>query len=198
MIVVVMRKLRGSRSTACLSLYFTALAVSDQCLLTTAVSWYWGDITFTFPASFYRHDLLCTIPDFLWYTSSLTSAWFLVTMTYQRVTSVVAPHRVGILCTVRRGRMVIAFIVSVACALNFHFLFTRTYSSKYGFCISVDGYRTSVGRCLDVSENFSWKVPSENFSWKVPSENFSWKVPSENFSWKVPSENFSWKVPRCV
>ncbi|KAL8606321.1 hypothetical protein ACOMHN_024216 [Nucella lapillus] len=107
MIVVVMRGLRASQSTACLSVYFTALAVSDQCLLMTATLWFWVDEVFSWPPSFYIYDLLCVVPKFVWYTCSVTSAWFLVAMTFQRVTSVVAPHRVGVLCTVGRAKIAI-------------------------------------------------------------------------------------------
>ncbi|KAL8569574.1 hypothetical protein ACOMHN_044712 [Nucella lapillus] len=134
MIVVVMRGLRASQSTACLSVYFTALAVSDQCLLLVSVLWYWVDMGFSWPPSFFVYDLLCTIPTFLWYASSLTSAWFLVAMTYQRVTSVVAPHRVGLLCTVRRGKIIIAAIVILATLINVHFMFTWTYWYEYREC----------------------------------------------------------------
>ncbi|KAL8606322.1 hypothetical protein ACOMHN_024217 [Nucella lapillus] len=88
MIVVVMRGMRGSQSTACLSVYFTALAVSDQCLLMTSVLWFWIDVVFSWPPSFFSYGLLCKLPKCVWYTCSVTSAWFLVAMTYQRVTRV--------------------------------------------------------------------------------------------------------------
>ncbi|KAL8606307.1 hypothetical protein ACOMHN_024202 [Nucella lapillus] len=139
MTVVVMRGLRASQSTACLSVYFTALAVSDQCLL-TSILWFWIDVVFTSPPSFYRFNLLCTVLYFAFYTSTQTSTWFLVAMTYQRVTSVVAPHRVGVLCTVRRGKIITATIGIVACGLNLHFLFTIVYSREYGGCASGEKY----------------------------------------------------------
>ncbi|KAL8606308.1 hypothetical protein ACOMHN_024203 [Nucella lapillus] len=139
MTVVVMRGLRASQSTACLSVYFTALAVSDQCLL-TSILWFWIDVVFTWPPSYYRFNLLCTVLYFVCYTSTQTSAWFLVAMTYQRVTSVVAPHRVGVLCTVRRGKIITATIGIVACGLNLHFLFTIVYSREYGGCASGEKY----------------------------------------------------------
>ncbi|KAL8606319.1 hypothetical protein ACOMHN_024214 [Nucella lapillus] len=135
MIVVVMRGLRASQSTACLSVYFTALAVSDQCTLVTSTLWLWIEGVFSWPPSFFVFDLLCTIPKFVWYVCPLMSAWFLVAMTYQRVTSVVAPHRVGVLCTVGRGKIVIAAIVIIACAINLHVLFTFAYRHEYKACL---------------------------------------------------------------
>ncbi|KAL8625980.1 hypothetical protein ACOMHN_012572 [Nucella lapillus] len=140
MTVVVMRGLRASQSTACLSVYFTALAVSDQCLLVSTVVFYWVDFVLTWPHSFFRYNILCMIQLFMTYTCSLTSAWFLVAMTYQRVTSVVAPHRVGVLCTVRRGKIIIATIVIVACMVNAHFTFSWSYQSEYGQCLTRDGF----------------------------------------------------------
>ncbi|XP_076439269.1 uncharacterized protein LOC143278123 [Babylonia areolata] len=149
MIVAVMQRMRrASKSTACLSLYFTALAWSDQCLLVVALPFYWVDKAFSWPPSFHRFDLLCWIPKFLWSITGITSAWFLVAMTYQRVTSVVAPHRVGVLCTVRRGKVIVAFIVVASCAQNVHFLFTWVYWPEYGQC----QYRQKYMYVLDVLE----------------------------------------------
>ncbi|KAL8597529.1 hypothetical protein ACOMHN_033400 [Nucella lapillus] len=149
MIVVVMRGLRASQSTACLSVYFTALAVSDQFFLLTAVLWFWIYMVFTWPPSFFRYDLLCTIPWFVWYTCCLSSAWFLVVMTYQRVTSVVTPHRVGVLCTVGRAKIIIAVIAVIACVLNHHFLYTFSYWPFYIECRSREKYQ-------DFIDLFTW------------------------------------------
>ncbi|KAL8608180.1 hypothetical protein ACOMHN_016635 [Nucella lapillus] len=135
MIVVVMRGLRASQSTACLSVYFTALAVSDQCLLTMFSLWFWTDKVFSWPPSFFYFNLLCTLPKFVWYSCSPASAWFLVAMTYQRVTSVVAPHRVGVLCTVNRGKIIIATIAIVALVTNFHTVFTFAYRYESKGCL---------------------------------------------------------------
>ncbi|XP_076435172.1 FMRFamide receptor-like [Babylonia areolata] len=134
MTVVVMRGMRSSQSTACLSVYFTALAVSDQCQLTTSVLFLWVNKTFSWPPYFFRYDLLCSLPKFVWNASGITSAWFLVAMTYQRVLSVIVPHRVGLLCTVGRGKIIVAAIIVIACALNVQFLFTYVYWPEYGQC----------------------------------------------------------------
>ncbi|KAL8606317.1 hypothetical protein ACOMHN_024212 [Nucella lapillus] len=149
MTVVVMRGLRASQSTACLSVYFTALAVSDQCLLLVGVVWYGVEAVFFWPPSFFKFDLLCTVPYFVFYTCSLTSAWFLVTMTYQRVTSVVVPHRVGVLCTVGRGKFTIAFIATIACGMNFHVLFTFAYQQDHTECSYQETY-------VDFIYMFTW------------------------------------------
>ncbi|KAL8606310.1 hypothetical protein ACOMHN_024205 [Nucella lapillus] len=134
MVVVVMRGMRASQSTACLSVYFTALAVSDQFLLTIAVVWFGVEAVFSWPSSFFKFDLLCTVPYFVFYLCSWMSAWFLVAMTYQRVTSVVTPHRVGVLCTVRRGKIIVAAILVITIGINFHILFTFAYQHDYKVC----------------------------------------------------------------
>ncbi|XP_076435125.1 FMRFamide receptor-like [Babylonia areolata] len=148
MTVVVMRGMRSSQSTACLSVYFTALALSDQCLLMTSLTFFWVHMGFSWPPSFFRYDLLCIAPKFLWCTSGVTSAWFLVSMTYQRVISVIAPHRVKILCTVRRGKIIVAVIVILAVALNLHFMFSWSYWPEHGDC----QYRESYMIYLEIFE----------------------------------------------
>ncbi|KAL8615152.1 hypothetical protein ACOMHN_064284 [Nucella lapillus] len=134
MTVVVMRGMRASRSSACLSVYFTALAASDQCQLLTAVLFHWVDRGFSWPRGAFRLHLLCSVPTFVYHVGGITSAWFLVAMTYQRVTSVVAPHRVGVLCTVKRGKVVVGVIVIVGVAINCHFLFSYVYRPDYRRC----------------------------------------------------------------
>ncbi|XP_076435157.1 cysteinyl leukotriene receptor 1-like [Babylonia areolata] len=150
MTVLVMRGMRSSHSTACLSLYFTALAVSDQVQLTISVLFHWVDKTFSWPPSFFRYDLLCSLPKFAWNASSISSAWLLVAMTYQRVISVMVPHRVGVLCTVGRGKIVVAVIIVIACALNIQFLFTYGYWPEYGQCQYLEKY-------LHILEAYEWQ-----------------------------------------
>ncbi|XP_076449153.1 neuromedin U receptor homolog nmur-2-like [Babylonia areolata] len=150
MTVVVMRGMRSSHSTACLSLYFTALAVSDQIQLMVSAIYFWGDMGFSWPQSFFRFDLLCSVPQFTWNATGITSAWFLVAMTYQRVVSVVAPHRVGVLCTMRRGKVIVAIISFVGCALNVHFLFTWFYLKENRKCYFRKQY-------LHLMEFFEWE-----------------------------------------
>ncbi|KAL8621549.1 hypothetical protein ACOMHN_026221 [Nucella lapillus] len=134
MTVVVMRGMAASKSTACLYFYFTALAVSDQCILATSLTFYWVDMGFSWPPSFFRFNILCSVPKFLWNASGIVSAWVLVAMTYQRVTSVVAPHRVGVLCTVKRGKIIVGVIVMAACAVHAQLLVTWVYWPEHGKC----------------------------------------------------------------
>ncbi|KAL8621553.1 hypothetical protein ACOMHN_026225 [Nucella lapillus] len=149
MTVVVMRGMAASKSTACLYFYFTALAVSDQCTLATSLTFYWVDMGFSWPPSFFRFDILCSVPKFLWNVSGVFSAWVLVAMTYQRVTSVVAPIRVGVLCTVKRGKVIVGVIVMAACAVHGQFLLTWAYWPDHRKC----QYREEYMR---FAELFEW------------------------------------------
>ncbi|XP_076465361.1 uncharacterized protein LOC143297073 [Babylonia areolata] len=152
MTVVVMRAMRTSESTACLSVYFTALAVSDLCLLTTSVLWDWPVMAFNTKIPYLR-DLPCTVPFFFSYTSSMTSAWFLVAMTCQRLMSVVLPHRVAVLCTVKRGVIITASIVTLVCFLNVYIFFIyhlQNVDGEYEECVSVDEGIAYLFRLLDL------------------------------------------------
>ncbi|XP_076458635.1 uncharacterized protein LOC143292330 [Babylonia areolata] len=150
MTVVVMRGMRASPSTACLSVYFTALAMSDQCQLLSSQVYYWGDKGFSWPSSFFRFNLLCSVPKFMWCWGGIMSSWCLVAMTYQRVISVIAPHRVGALCTVRRGKVLVGVIVLVGFAINVHFLFTWVHWPEYSKC----HFRSEYWHLL---EYFEWQ-----------------------------------------
>ncbi|KAL8603622.1 hypothetical protein ACOMHN_005564 [Nucella lapillus] len=153
MVIVVMHRLmRTSEATASLSVYFTALAVSDLFLLLTSVLWDWPDVAFN-SAIPYLDKLPCTIPFFVLYTSSMMSAWFLVAMTSQRLMSVLVPHRVGVLCTVRRGRIITAIIVIVVCLINSYFFFIyqqQNIDDKYEECVSINEGTANVFRLLDL------------------------------------------------
>ncbi|KAL8589077.1 hypothetical protein ACOMHN_055090 [Nucella lapillus] len=113
MTILVMRRLRASESTACLSVYFTALAVSDLCLLTISMIFNWPERSFGIPVKEIHH-VTCITSFFVLFVTSMTSAWFLMAMTGQRMISVILPHRVGVLCTVRRAKIITAVLVTTA------------------------------------------------------------------------------------
>ncbi|XP_076464239.1 uncharacterized protein LOC143296278 [Babylonia areolata] len=107
------------------SVFFSALAVSDLVVLYTAVLQHW---VLSLWGLDFRHlnDVMCRVHLFLVYLSPMTSSWFLVAMTMQRVASVLWPHRVALLCTRRKSQIMVLLIVATATALNAHFLVTFT------------------------------------------------------------------------
>ncbi|KAL8592943.1 hypothetical protein ACOMHN_050770 [Nucella lapillus] len=152
MTIVVMSRMRASESTACLSVYFTALAVSDLCLLCSSVVWLWPENAFNAPVSYFN-DASCSLSFYTSYVSSITSAWLLMAMTGHRLVSVVVPHRVGVLCTVKRGRIITATIVITACVFNIYFFFTyhvEITGSGFDTCVSSDEEAGIVFRFLDL------------------------------------------------
>ncbi|XP_076464240.1 uncharacterized protein LOC143296279 [Babylonia areolata] len=123
------------------SVFFSALAVSDLVVLYTAVLNHWVLILWGLNFRHF-HDVMCRVHMFLVYLSRMTSSWFLVAMTMQRVASVLWPHRVALLCTRRKSQIMVLLIVATATALNAHLLvsFTLyTYSdSSTPYCWYVD------------------------------------------------------------
>lgn len=123
MTIVVMHGMRTGLSAASMSQYFIALAVSDIFVLFNDLLRLW--LKFAFAVDIEPlHSATCKIMRFASHTAAMTSAWFLIAMTYQRVMSVLIPHRVGVLCTDRRGKFVIASVVTVCCSINAQFLYT--------------------------------------------------------------------------
>ncbi|KAL8572877.1 hypothetical protein ACOMHN_011126 [Nucella lapillus] len=154
MTMVVMRGMRAStsESTACLSVYFTALAFSDLILLITAVLWDWPDMAFGTMVPYFS-DLPCTVPFFVLFLTSMTSAWFLVAMTCQRLMSVVLPLRVGVLCTVKRGKMIVAVIVLLSSVANMYIFFIyrlQNVDGVYEECVSIDKDLAGVFKLMDL------------------------------------------------
>ncbi|KAL8598031.1 hypothetical protein ACOMHN_062629 [Nucella lapillus] len=152
MTIVVMRGMRASESTACLSVYFTALAVSDLFDLLTSVLWAWPEMAFNVPVAYF-HDLSCTAVYFVSFASSMTSAWFLMTMTCQRLTSVLLPHRVAVLCTVRRGKVITSVLVVLACMANVYVFFNYRVVSvggEFQVCVNTDAENAYAHRLVEL------------------------------------------------
>ena len=123
MTIVVMRGMRTGLSNPSMSQYFIALAVSDTFILFNDLLRQWLKYAFAIDIE-PLHAATCKILRFASHTSAMTSAWFLIAMTYQRVISVLLPHRVGVICTARRGKLVIAGVVIFCSLMNAQFLYT--------------------------------------------------------------------------
>ena len=104
MTLVILRTMPRGGSSGSMSLFFAALAVSDLALLYTGLLRQWLYRTFMLDVR-ELHDVICKIHVFVVYLSRMTSAWFLVAMTMQRVVSVMLPHRVGLLSTRRKAQV---------------------------------------------------------------------------------------------
>ncbi|XP_025104591.1 probable G-protein coupled receptor 139 [Pomacea canaliculata] len=121
MTIVMMRRMSEGQSSHTMSLYFTALAVSDLIILYSGLLRKW--LYYLFNIFIPDMDIsLCKLIPFLVYSSGTISAWIIVAMTMQRVMSVVWPHYKSLSCTKKKVGLVITIIVAVPFALNSYIL----------------------------------------------------------------------------
>ena len=142
MIIVIMNRLRSTVSS--ISVYFTALAVSDLVFIYTVVmrNLIGYNIMFDY---FTISTAVCKIGQFLLYVTGVTSAWILVAMTVQRAASVVWPHRVSVLCTRRKSIFTVMGIVLFTVSIHSHILYGAELiyddnGTLVVCCVKRDGY----------------------------------------------------------
>ena len=121
----------GQKSS--MSVYFTALAISDSVVLWTG--WFWVLQAFGITLSVgyhvqqrdYTHDVildvLCRIRVWTSYAFSQVSSWILVSMTVHRTLSVVWPHKTRNILRKGGARKMVFFIVSFCTVTNAHTLY---------------------------------------------------------------------------
>ena len=123
MTIVVMRGTRAAgQSSACMPVYFTALAVSDLLALTIGLSRHWAIHMFGFDFRLLS-DIACKIHSFLVHVFGQTSCWFLVVMTSQRVASVAWPLKVCLQSTRKKALLTVSLVVCMSLLLNSGILF---------------------------------------------------------------------------
>ena len=132
MTMVVMRGMRAEQSTVCMPIYFTALAVSDLSILLICLPRHWALYVFGFDLRVLS-DSTCKIHKFLTYVLGQISAWLLVVMTSQRVTSVVWPLKVCLQGTRRKALLTVSLIVCTSLLYNSSILFSHSVS-VFGSC----------------------------------------------------------------
>ena len=120
LIIIIMNRLRNTVSS--MSVYFTALAVSDLLFIYTVVMRMFISTIFSYDY-FTISTAVCKIGVFLLYVTGVTSAWMLVTMTMQRAASVLWPHRVNVLCTRRKSIFTVMGMVLFMTCIHSHFLY---------------------------------------------------------------------------
>ena len=125
-IIVIFRQIFRISST---SLFLLCLAFSDLLVLYTAPlrqwimhnkAWEHRDIRLNSEGS-------CRAHTFLTYTSIQFSSWLLVAVTFERVLSVMLPHRIKTISTVKVAAVIIVSIAAFLVLLNGHFLFGIGY-----------------------------------------------------------------------
>ncbi|XP_070185018.1 growth hormone secretagogue receptor type 1-like [Littorina saxatilis] len=118
--IATLRRLRSGWSS--ISVYLTALALTDTSLLYSGLLTLWLRQSFGVNI-FSRHIVACKL--FPWLNNSLgtLSAWLVVCLTLQRAASVIWPHRVSVICTRHRSYVVIGVVSVIIGLLYSHMIY---------------------------------------------------------------------------
>ncbi|XP_076467601.1 putative G-protein coupled receptor 139 [Babylonia areolata] len=127
--IFVMRNIKDHNSSQ--HVFLIALAVSDFSLLFTGALREWVRRGFGVDVRL-LHTVVCKVHKWLVYSVNTTSAWLVTSVTVQRTMAVLWPHRMRIVCTVRRTWIVIAALVVTAFAIDFHLVPGSEISSANG------------------------------------------------------------------
>ncbi|XP_076467644.1 uncharacterized protein LOC143298649 [Babylonia areolata] len=112
--ILVMRRFKDSNSSS-QRVILMALAVSDLLLLYVGALRDWLFYVFNVKVN----PMLCKVAIWLLYVMGTVSAWLLVCVTVQRMVAVKWPHKVRIVCSLRRTWMIITAVVFSACIIHF-------------------------------------------------------------------------------
>ncbi|KAL8579169.1 hypothetical protein ACOMHN_010753 [Nucella lapillus] len=115
--IFVMRRIKDHNSSH--HTVLMVLAVSDLILLCSATATGWLRNVFRVDVHTV-HVAVCKVLEWTIYVVNTTSAWLVTCVTVQRTMAVLWPHRMRVMCTVRRTWIVIVILVLTACALDFH------------------------------------------------------------------------------
>ncbi|KAL8618453.1 hypothetical protein ACOMHN_049870 [Nucella lapillus] len=117
--IFVMRRIKDHYSSQYAILM--SLAVSDLIFLYSDATYRWLVYAFHFDLRL-LHSATCKVLFWLHFASGTTSAWLVTCVTVQRTMAVLWPHRMRVMCTVRRTWIVIAILVFTASAIDSHML----------------------------------------------------------------------------
>ncbi|XP_025104595.1 probable G-protein coupled receptor 139 [Pomacea canaliculata] len=129
MTIVMMRRMSEGQSSHTMSLYFTALAVSDLTILYVGLLHKWLLNGFDINVLLF-HDALCKLQFFLINTFGTISAWLLVSMTTQRVFSVAWPYWKNVSCPVNRFVLNLIIIIIVPIGVNSYRLYAYSVLTR--------------------------------------------------------------------
>ena len=154
-VVVVIHSRLPPRQKSSMSVYFTALAMSD----TTALWMGWFEMLGTFGVTLsVAHrvntdysdaivDALCRIQIWITYAFTQMSAWILVSMTVHRALGIVWPHRTRKFLTRSNAKKVVVFIVLFCAVFHAHAFYGHSL-------VAVDSGQTAECYYSFVSERY--------------------------------------------
>ncbi|KAL8608005.1 hypothetical protein ACOMHN_023821 [Nucella lapillus] len=133
--VFVMHRIKDDNSSQ--HAILMVLALSDLSFLCTKAAYRWMVYAFQLDLRL-LHTVLCKVMFWMSNVSGTTSAWLVTCVTVQRTMAVLWPHRMRVMCTVRRTWVVIATLVLSACGLCSHMLVGMDIS-KENRCQTIPG-----------------------------------------------------------
>ena len=128
--IMIMLLMGKQQSTSAMNVFFVALAASDLTLI-----WFGGfDLWMEYMTDFQlhnTHNVTCKLSAVIIYVSGTVSVWLLAVMTLQRAASVLWPHRVNIMFTLKKAKRYTVGIVSIVFLLNSHFFYGAVLAPSY-------------------------------------------------------------------
>ena len=129
-VVVIQRRLPPNQKSS-MSVYFTALAISDTTALSTGWFWLLESFGVTLSAEYHVQrdysdvvmDGVCRIRVWVSYAFTQISAWILVSMTIHRALGIVWPHRTKNILTKSNAEKIVVLIASFCTLSNAHILY---------------------------------------------------------------------------
>ncbi|KAL8597114.1 hypothetical protein ACOMHN_008187 [Nucella lapillus] len=133
--IFVMRRIKDHNSSQ--HAILMALAVSDLTLICSDMTAMWVKQVF-YEDLWTVHVVACKL--FMWVTitSCTTSAWLVTCVTVQRTMAVLWPHRMRVMCTLRRTWIVVATLIFSSCAFYFHLVLGREINAD-NVCYAIPG-----------------------------------------------------------
>ena len=128
--IMIMLLMGKQRSASAMNVFFVALAASDLTLIWFGGFDLWMEYTTGFPL-YNAHNVTCKVSVVITYVSGIVSVWLLVVMTLQRAASVLWPHRVNIMFTLKKAKRYTVGIVSIVFLLNSHFFYGAVLAPSY-------------------------------------------------------------------
>ncbi|XP_076446395.1 uncharacterized protein LOC143283888 [Babylonia areolata] len=148
--IFVMRRMKDRNSSQ--HVILISLAVCDFCVLYVVMLRDWLNIVFDVDVRDVN-VVLCKVHVWVVYSITCLSAWLLTCVTVQRTLAVTWPHKMRVMCTVRRTWTVVAVVVITAFSLHFHNVIYRgldEYHSCEGISASYKEFISKVYPWLDM------------------------------------------------
>ncbi len=80
-----------------------------------------------------HYDWTCRIAFWILHSSQVISVWILVTISVERLIGIALPHHAKILCTVRRGKILLFSLISISFLVNSFHTVTLISRRSYDF-----------------------------------------------------------------